>query len=246
MNNLIKMESYNLKKLKSYKILVSLSILFSIFVIIAYTFDVEYNPTGRMVYNNLLWDTPLMMIYLGILAGIFVGADFNFRTNSLQVARGHSRKSIVLSKLIVYLIGCVPLLLLPIIIQTVYYSAINTWGVAFDVTQLIYIAKTLSLSIFLNMATASIFFTLAYLFKDIAKTSIVSIVGYILLAVVLELFGKMNENLNFYKYTTLSLAREVNDIVVSGMFVQPITIGIITVLLMTLASINLFNKSELK
>ncbi len=246
MYNLVKMELYNLKKLKSYKIVLIISLIISMFSIITYSFDPSFKPTGLVTYNNRLWDTPLMMIYAGIFSGLFVGADFNYRTNSLQVARGHSRKSIVLSKLIVYLIGCIPLFLLDITIVTIFYTVRNGWGVTFDITQVIYIIKTLLLSIFLNLSSATVFFMLAYLLKDIAKTSIVSIVGYMLSSVLLGSFGVINKNLDIYKYTTFEISRNVSDIVKNSSYTLSIVMGIFTIAMMIFLSVRLFNKAELK
>lgn len=211
MFNLIRMEIYNLKTIISFRVLLIVSSILGItFTII--TFGSTLSKNGLESFSEAFWDTPLMVIFCAILAGLFIGSSFTNRTINLQITTGHSRFEILLSKTITYFIATIPLTLIYPIIVTIIYTIYWGWGSSFTEYTFFYMFRVITLSILLNFASCSFFILFTFIFQDIAKAISSSIVFYLLINAIGSLLGRISPFLNkFVKISPFFLARQIVD-----------------------------------
>lgn len=130
-----------------------------------------------------------------ILAGFFLGSDYTQRTLHQQIANGHSRKSIVFAKTIVYSSFSAFLLLLTPILTTVVVTKLRGWGEAFALADFLYILRALVLVTLLNISVVSLFILVSFICKDIPKTLIVS---GLLIVILIELSGLFADKSSYF------------------------------------------------
>lgn len=129
MIGLIKAEFLKLSKSLGYKILllcaVGIGILLGCLLTIM-PFNREMN--GYQAYLNAISETQCACVFASIFTAIFIGNDFSNRTFGMSITYGCSRRSLLLSKVMVYLIGMVSVLLITPLVSTSIVTAIRGFG----------------------------------------------------------------------------------------------------------------------
>lgn len=110
MYNLIKMEKYQLLHNLFYWCGIVCVFLLGFFTAETYVQEVMGAP-GRAaafladIFNGMVYDSTFLLILTSSILALILGQEFSCRTINLEVASGHSRKSIFFSKVITYLIA---------------------------------------------------------------------------------------------------------------------------------------------
>lgn len=147
MKNLIKAEWYKLKKMTAYKVLL-VSYLFleaaiqmnNISNSVVYP---QYNPT----YTGVEWLSDLHQtfflysIVIFIFTSFYVNGDFVKHTFYTSLLCGISRKSVFLAKLISVIAGSLPLMFVPFLTGTLFWSIHAGFGMEFGAEAVCLMAK---------------------------------------------------------------------------------------------------------
>lgn len=110
LNNLIKMERYQLFHNRTYWW--SVVIIFMIGFITADTYLTEVlgpggGPADSLsdIFNGMVYDSTFLLIIISCILALILGQEFSWRTIHQEVSAGHSRITMFISKVIVYLIA---------------------------------------------------------------------------------------------------------------------------------------------
>lgn len=124
-----------------------------------------------------LYNTPLLYFLIIVFASLFVGNDFSGKTLHLYIMAGHKRNRVFLAKVIVYQIGCIIILALPLFIhELIRLFCTRETFIAIDGTLV-----TIVLTAFSMMAMCILPLFLAFIFRDIGRTLAVSMILFFLM-----------------------------------------------------------------
>ena len=245
MGRLIQAEFLKLSKLKSYKILVfglaGAGVLTS--CIFAFLPADGVPPginlqDGYHIYISLLADSEVFMGFSIIFTVLFVNTEFYNRTFSGSLFSGCSRRSILLAKAIVFLLGLIPVAFAVPLMAGVTGSISLGLGVV-NASMWQTLIQTTLLAILGNAALGGVCLLIAVSVKNIAGTIGVGF-GLMIIMETMKMFSgteRMIEMISLYQ---------------TGSLLQPgyIMMSIImnsTILVLTLiASIVIFQRSDLK
>ena len=197
MYNLLKSELYKLKYSKELKLTLLL-----ICILGAITIYFHGNPTGR---ENLLDESTQIfsLIACAIFAGMFIGNEFSKRTIFHLIVSGHSRVSVLSSKFLSYLIGCIIIIVSNIIINGGLYTIFYGWSVPFNKPELIFTITYILINILFSLCIASIVFIIPFIIRDRTMATVTS-------AFIMGLFLTLSQV--FWLNTTLNIANGTKDI----------------------------------
>ncbi|MBR6483935.1 MAG: ABC transporter permease subunit [Clostridiales bacterium] len=193
MNNLIRMERYKLFH----------NIVFWIFLIgmtalgfySGKDYRVEYwahTVTGVSVnsfsgvFNSMVADSVIFMVAVSSLLGWFIGREFSNRTLSMEVASGHSRRDIYLSKVIVNLTAYNIVMILYPLAGAI--SQIGYFGTGDLLNNILNILRTSVYMFLLQTAFFSVTVMIAFLLRSGVKTAVVAPVASFVLAMIFAVF----------------------------------------------------------
>lgn len=251
MVNLIKVEVRRLSKLWTVPLLILLAVYFSYTILDKlFSNSVEVNSillSGETTFAHS-FSASLTIFGPVILAAFFLGSDFTHRTLQQQVAQGHSRTSIVLTKVFVYSITSSLIMLITPLLTTGVVTVVNGWGATFDGSALLYLLRVLLLVSLLNISAVSIYVFFSFICKDVPRTLIVCAVFTI---VFIELGGLLAEGhsqfATFYKYFPLN---QLNIVAKAHLpfesLLKALLSSVITWGCFIGASIYVFNRQDLK
>ena len=190
MLNLVKVKLKKLGRMNTYRIMLLLVTVIS--VISAYSqgadYAIEAVTSGMTAFSNVFRDV-IMVFASAILAGLFIGADFQNRSLRMNIVYGHSRMSVLMAKAIVYFIAATLLQAIYPIISTAQATIAFGWGAPVTTATVLYILRTFALWMLLNIGTISFFVLSAFICRDIGLTigmSVGGIVIFMLLAPFLK------------------------------------------------------------
>lgn len=119
-----------------------------------------------------LYNIPLLYFLIIVFIALFIGSDFSGRTLNTYITAGHKRSSIFRVKLIVSQIGCIIILIFPLLMHGVISQFCMKekfiWG---DNGYTILLVTLLAM---ITMCTLPIF--LAFIFRDMGRTLAISMV----------------------------------------------------------------------
>ncbi|PGM56072.1 ABC transporter permease [Bacillus sp. AFS053548] len=248
MGNLLKTELYKLKRDRSFRTLLFILILFSLL----YPFTTNIDSASILtldqyyIYNILSINNDIIKLLPCILAGFFITSEYSNGTMKSIVSSGNSRLRIYFSKLTVFSIGSVfILLILPIFMMT-------TAALHFDFngpTNWMFIFKTYGLLIIYGAAFASVMTIIATIFTDNGKT-----IGFLLMffALINSILSFIGSKLTFLKtiikdsvFMQFPNIYKVNELVHSEVFIL-ISVPILTFIVLGILGSLLFRKKEIK
>ena len=217
MINLIKIEWHRLVKLRILPVLLLLAVYFS-YIILDKLFGnsidtVKFLSSGQATFANS-FSTNTTIFGPVILAGYFLGSDFTQRTLQQQVANGHTRKTLVLAKVIVFSFISLVLMMITTIVTTGIVTLIKGWGADFTIETVSYMLRVCLLTSLLAMSSVSIYLLISFVCKDIFKTVLFSALFTILF---IELGGILVKDgtffgdfYNFFPLNQVSAASQVH------------------------------------
>ena len=231
MGKLIKAEFLKLSGLLSYKILLlfitGLGIMMGLFLatLPATDLPVGFNvQDGYNIYISMLADPEVFMSFSLVFVIIFVCTEFSNRTFGMSLLNGCPRHNLLFAKIIVYLISLVP----AVILAPLMAGIIGSIGLGFgDVDPQLMIKMTL-LAILGNTAMGCLCLAIAVSLKNIAATIGVGL-AFMILIEALKTFPSPRGSLLQPEYIETF-----------------ILVNIVVLVATLIASIVIFQKSDLK
>lgn len=256
MRNLIKSEFYKLKRVRAFKVMVGLTLLLSISMVFFAVFAGDIFRanglggllTGSMHYSLGLGNSVLMIFFGSILAGIFICNDFENRSIQEAISAGWSRRSVILSKMIVYFIAMIGVLLLYPVITCVSLSLIFGFGIPVTSEVLLPMLGMLVSMIAIYAATLSIAVFISFVSRK-SSTAIICCLGVLLMVIpILMGFGS---NIPVLQDILPLTPFALHDLVLSyeagfAEFGKAILASFICIEVLFLATFAVFRRSELK
>jgi len=240
MGKLIKAEFLKLSKSLGFKILILCSLGAGVLVgILLLTYEMPAEVSGYNVYLQSLVDTQLHGILTSVFVAVFLCNEFVNRTFGMSLFSGCPRRSVLFSKIIVFLVGLLPVLFAESLSVTVITTIIRGFGVDLNVETWKYLIRTTLLYILGNAAMGGFCVILAILIKNIGGT-IGAGIGFILVIAVLNGYEKFEPVM---KFTFLYQLNQVVDLKSYGLFIM---VSVVTLVVTLITSLIIFEKSELK
>ena len=269
MSKLIKAEFYKLRKSIYYKALLIGTILYALMDIYAY-FTGLYHPSNavkELFHSFLFWQRCLLLC--GILAGVFIGGDFDNRILHSQIAVGSSRRNIFITKIFVYWLACIIITLIYQSVDMIGMTYLFGFGLQGSFYELVLLMRTEMVYLVILSGFLAINILAAFAFKSLFAVTAIEIVWIVFgspifqnLASVSEVMGHLYTNSIFGIMTAFTLPLYVNDdgfrslesvpvkdileILKTQHYTKYTMISIITVLVTTTVSYYIFKKTELK
>lgn len=269
MCKLIKAELFKLRKSICYKAIVLGTILYALMDIYAY-FTGLYHPSNGMkelFHSFLFWQRCLLLC--GILAGAFIGGDFDNRMLHSQIAVGNSRRNIFLAKTFVYWIACIGIALAYQSVAIIGMTCLSGFGFGLTFYELILLIRTEIVYLIIFSGFISVCISTAFVFKTLFTVTAAEIVWIMFGSLIFQNLANLNSIVNFlYNHSifgsmtafTLPLylyeggirslesvpVEEIFEILAGQRYTKFMSISLVTILAATIISYYLFNKTELK
>lgn len=247
MYNIICMEFYKLKRLKSFKIMLLALLSISLFFCLSLVYQGK-NTNGMVGFTDAIWDNGLMMIFCSIFAGLFIGSDFTNKTINMQVSSGQKRDNVLIGKSVVFFVASSLIILIYPIMSAIIDTIYMGWGSPFTIDTVFYILRVVFLSVILSIGTSSFFVLFAFLFKDTGKTIGVSVVFGILASIILEFSSNYHPILKtIYQFSTFNQSKFITNVgMTTTEIITACLSGVFTILIILSITYLVFRRSELK
>ena len=269
MCKLIKSELFKLRKSIYYKAIVLGTILYALMDVYA-CFTGLYHPSNgvkELFHSFLFWQRCLLLC--GILAGVFVGGDFDNLILHSQIAVGNGRRNIFLAKAFVYWIACISIALVYQSVDVVGMTCLFGFGIRPTFFEFILLMRTEMVYLIIFSGFISVCILTAFAFKALFTVTATEIVWIMFGSVIFQnlsnlntitnhiyncsIFGGMTEfTLPLYAYEggIRSLesvpVKEIFEILAGQQYTKFVLISLVTVLVTTTISYYVFKKTELK
>lgn len=232
MFNLIKSELY---KLRFDRILLILVVM--ILAVGINNFGLQTVSNGREAFTANTKDF-VTLFACAAYAGMTIGGDFMKRTIHKLVMAGHSRISILISKLFSYFVGCTILYVTSTIFITIPPVLASGWGVAFTAGEFRMVIGTMLLSIMFHLCTATIPFLIAVGIKETGIATAVCLFIMMVLVLAMNNSGTADNVVAYAVSSGTSLD--------TGIISQVVTMSLIELFGGTIITYLLFRRVELK
>ena len=269
MRKLIKAELFKLRKSIYYKVIVLGTILYAVMDIYAY-FTGLYHPSNgvkELFHSFLFWQRCLLLC--GILAGVFIGGDFDNRMLHSQIAVGNSRRNIFMAKIFVYWIACIGIALVYQSVDIIGMTCLSGFGSKTTFYELILLMRTEMVYLIIFSGFISLCILTGFVFKALFTVTATEIVWIMFGSAIFQNLANLNSIINrFYDYSifgsmtafTLPLytyegsirslesvpVKEIFEILAPQRYTKSMFISLVTVLGTTTVSYYVFKKTELK
>ncbi|GKU25025.1 ABC transporter permease [Clostridium folliculivorans] len=247
MFNLLEMEFYKLKRSKSLYFLILISLLQAIVVYFFSERLKQYNGKDTLTYMFFIQSTLASTLFIGIFSADFIGIEFTSGYIKNLIAYGHKRRDIIISKAIVYFIGCIFINFISPVVVTIINTFRNGYAAGFNALNFINLISLVFTMIILQMATASI--SLLVIF--VSKSPIINIGVIISLDFVFRVM-----NIIYIRYLAtgviydnflLSQAELITRDGAGGMeYLRALIIGLVTICLCISLTNYMFKKLNIK
>ncbi|MBP3804004.1 MAG: hypothetical protein J6I76_08915 [Oribacterium sp.] len=95
----------------------------------SYVYDLTYRQDAVGIFDSMVYDSVIWIIFLSVVFSVVVGSNFAYRTIDNEVFAGQSRYAIYFSKFLVYdVVFCSLLLIYPILGMLCMISALGISG----------------------------------------------------------------------------------------------------------------------
>lgn len=247
MINLIKLEIYKLKRLNLFKMIilfvVAISALSAISALNIKTED-GLILAGRTQYVNNFHDIAMLLVN-AILAGAYIGIDFNNRTIQAQIARGQTRKNIFISKITGYILATSIITLVYPVVGATIVTIKNGWGEIITIKEILYILFVAVEGIILNIGTSSFFVLFVFTFRDVTKSICFCLAFPVLFSFVKPLFSNIPVLNIFVDLLTLSQMRNIGIGSLKNIIIILVS-SIFSFILSYIIANTVFKKAEIK
>lgn len=269
MCKLIKAEMYKLRKSIYYKVLLLGTAVYAFVDIYGCLIGIYHPSNGlrELIHSFLFWERCLLLC--GILAGIFIGGDFDNRILHSQIAVGNTRKNIFLAKTYVYWIACIAIVLVYQSVEVIGITCLSGFGLEVTLYEFILLMRTETVYLIVFSGFVSVCILAAFALKTLFAVTATEIVWIMFGSPIFQNLANINAAVR-YMYvnsiygimTALTLplytneegvrslesvsAKEIFEILGAQHYVKFMLISIITILFSLMISYNLFIKTELK
>lgn len=269
MCRLIKAEFFKLVKSIYFKALLIGTILYALMDIYAY-FTGLYHPSNgvkELFHSFMFWQRCLLLC--GILAGVFVGGDFDNRILHSQIAVGNSRRNIFLAKAFAYWIACIFVTMVYQSVDIIGMTCLFGFGPKITFYEFMLLARIETVYLMIFSGFVSICILTAFVFKALFAVTAAEIVWIMFSSAIFQNLSNINTLANhlytnsiFGSMTALTLplyvseddirslesvpTEEIFQILSVQHYTKFVLISIITVLVTTTLSYSIFKKTELK
>ncbi|MCW6091714.1 ABC transporter permease [Clostridium sporogenes] len=182
MSNLIRGEFYKLRKSKYFIGIILLTLLFGLYLINCFDADAEdliktHSETVNGIYSiKYAFETIVGSNFIfSLFAGEFIAKDLK-NNMSKSFIYGYKRSKVILSKLIVFIISFLFLILIYTTIICIYASINYGFGETLNYNAILYLIRLIGIGIMYSVATISIVTMIAI----ITKNSLCTIISPIL------------------------------------------------------------------
>lgn len=269
MCKLIKAELFKLRKSIYYKAIVLGTILYALMDIYAY-FTGIYHPSNgvkELFHSFLFWQRCLLLC--GILAGVFIGGDFDNRMLHSQIAVGSSRRNAFLAKTFVYWIACISIALVYQGVDIIGMTCLSGFGTKLTFNGLMLLMRTEMVYLIIFSGFISVCILTAFVFRALFTVTATEIVWIMFGSTIFQNLANLNPmidriyNHSIFGYmTALTLPlytyeggirslesvpmEEIFEILAVQRYAKSMFISLVTVLTTTAVSYYVFKKAELK
>ena len=164
---LLKFEFLKLKYSRSFKTVLLLSIIIGLTSALLSSLLSE----GQIIYGYIAFFQQfaelrtLIFVFAGVLSGLLIGEDFSSRAVQSEIASGHSRLCVVLSKTISYMVGVCMLIIIQVVIGTLVPTVIHGFGANINFVLLGNMLRAVLLFMFLTCTCSMIYVVTSFWFK---------------------------------------------------------------------------------
>ena len=232
MSNLIRGEVYKLRKSKTLIEMILLSICAGFLLIIEW----EHEWKGAYIGVNVISDVFPAIIFgnfiFALLSVAFIITDFKRGGIGKSFSYGYTRNTIILSKLVVFMIFSVVLELIYSTIFAIYVSYYYGFCGALNLNTILYLIRVISIGVIYNSATISIIAMIAIITKNDFFTFAFPIIPIMTFSLEFSSYKYIPYILSYLPYFTgmraiqiFSSEAEIMRCIVSSIITFIITIG---------------------
>lgn len=269
MRKLIKAELFKLRKSIYYKAVAIGTILYALMDVYAY-FTGLYHPSNgvkELFQTFLFWQRCLLLC--GILAGIFIGRDYDNRMLHSQIAVGNGRRNIFLAKASVYWIACIVIAVVYQSVDIVGMTCLFGFGIKITFHEFILLMRIEIVYLLIFSGFISVCILTAFVFRTLFTVTAAEIVWIMFGSAIFQNLANLNVIINsiynhsiFGSMTAFTLplyayedgirslesvpAEEIFAILDAQSYTKFVLISLITVLLTLTLSYHIFKRTELK
>ena len=269
MCKLIKAELFKLRKSIYYKAIVLGTILYALMDIYAY-FTGLYHPSNglkELFHSFLFWQRCLLLC--GILAGVFIGGDFDNRMLHSQIAVGNGRRKNFVAKASVYWIACIGIVFVYQSVDIIGMTCLFGFGIEITFYEFMLLIRTEIVYLIIFSGFISVCILTAFVFKALFTVTATEIVWIMFGSAIFQSLANLNTIINYiYNHSifgsmtafTLPLyayeggmrslesvpVEEIFEILAVQRYTKFVLISLVTVLATMTISYFVFKKTELK
>ncbi|MGN8646756.1 ABC transporter permease [Gracilibacillus sp. HCP3S3_G5_2] len=253
--NQIRVEWFKLQRNNTFWVLIvtsaGLSALLHYLVIIEWwqVHNTPFNQVGLSELNALsTFTVPLYFnLIVSTLAGFFISNEFS-QSNVIknQILSGSKRSQIYLSKYLLFTLGSIVVTIVIPLITAIIEVILLGHGDILTTSSMLYLGRALGLFLLHFLGYTSIILLLAIMMEESGKTIIFSIIFTIVMFAIEKLpkppfMEMMYENTIFYQFSEVFKFSITN-----GEILKSILIALVTIIIITMCGIVVFNKKEIK
>lgn len=255
MNNLLMAEMFKLRKNKSFWVILLISALFSLllhYLVITDWWmlgDTPFKAAGLSDLDALsTFAVPLYFnLMVGSLAAFYIATEFGSSgVIKNQIISGKERSMIYISKYIIYTLGSVIIAVLIPLLAGIILNLVMGNADIFNGENIVYLFRTYLLFVLQFAGFTAIITLLAILTEDSGKTIIFSVLFTILMFAVdkMPIFNiiEIIYDYSIFQQFNLVFAPEMTP----GGIIEAVVVGILTIILMLILGILVFNRKEIK
>lgn len=208
-----------------------------------------FEQAGLSEFNALsTFTVPLLFnLIVGTLAGFFISNEFSFSgVIKNQILSGSKRSHIYMSKYLIFSIGAIIVTILIPLITAIIEIILLGYGEILNLSNVLYLGRAFGLFALQLLGYTAIILLLAIVTEDSGKTIIFSVLFTIVMLLVdifprPALLNAIYENSIFYQFSSV-----FNYTMTDGEVLKSIVIALMTMIIVCICGIAIFNKKEIK
>ena len=248
MRNLLRKEFFALQHNSFFWICFIIIILSGILTGPGYMLDLVTRKDAIAIFDSMIYDSTVWIVFFATAVTYLVGKEFTNRTINNDISTGHSRKTIFISKCIVYFVVYNILILLFPVIGSIRMSfTLGVEGTVFH--NIFHILKVLAFSLILNSAVFSICLFIVFWFKDIARATSVSAILVLISALIVAYGNPLGwfHQLPLLRFMPMQQIRIIlPDNISAYKLMEALISSLVIIFFFVCISLKRFKKCELK
>ena len=240
MRKLVRAETLKLRKSASYWILLSAAAVIGLFLGCFFLTSDDL-AGGLDGFNQAMDAIQADTILMSLFAAFFISSEFSNRTIGAGIVGGHSRSKILLSKISVFFLGALPILLAIPFFITAVLTIVNGFGVPITADVIAYLVRTVILYLLGGVAMAVCCALIAFIVRNVGGTIGVGVI-FLIMLFFFTLFKPLDSVTRFLFMWQLT---HITTLTAADSFFS-FGVVVITILLITFISAAVFRKADLK